>query len=68
MTWSLGGQNVTDDADGGQLDGECKGKMAESSLNLNASRELNGLNVKCGLLYDDREVEQMMETLDITCE
>ena len=68
VTWSLGGHDVTDDADAEQLDGECNGKVAESGLNLNASREMNGLNMKCGLVYDDREVDQMTETLDITCE
>ena len=68
VRWSLGGDDVTDDIDPEQLDGDCKGKEAKSSLNLNASRELNGLNMKCGLVYEDREVDQMTETLDITCE
>ena len=68
VTWELGTEDITEDAEEDQPNGNCNGHETHSILDLTASRDMNGLVMKCGLVYEGTEVEQETAQLNITCE
>ena len=67
VIWALGTDDITGDAEQDQLGGDCNGNEAHSILDLTASRDMNGLVMTCGLVYEDNEVKQETAQLNITC-
>lgn len=68
ITWLLDGDNITEQAEEHHLQGNYRADYVHSVLEMNATREINGQELTCIIVYGNRPVANDSVTLNMTCE
>lgn len=68
ITWKLGNENITDKAKQNHMPGDNNADYVTSILEMNVTRQMNGQELVCSIVYEDTPVGSGSVTLDIHCE
>lgn len=68
VLWQLDGDNITENVHEEHLPGDHNSDYVHSRLELTATRQMNGHELKCSVLCDNKGVAMAVLPMNVTCE